>query len=210
MSVSSWFLAAPAGERAVARDAPATLVAGRIAVLLPCGADAHGLGAVLALALAREGRTSTVLHLGWQVPGPLRCAVPGWPAGVRLARTLRDRELPARAAGRLVHVALPAADGDAAAAAARAVAAAPAETPVVIVLGGARGPALDGLLVDADLVVVAGPAEDPRVRAAADGLTASGTRGMLWDDAPGPAWRRLARGGLAVGPAGRLPVGAGR
>jgi len=210
VSVSSWFLTAPAGARDVAGDAPATPVAGRIAVLLPCGADAYGLGAVLALALAREGRVSTVLHLGWCVPGPWRCAVPGWPAGLRLARTLRDRDLPARAAGRLVHVTLPAADGDAAAAAARAVAAAPAETPVVIVLGGARGPALDGLLVDADLVVVAGPPDDPRARAAGEGLCASGTRGVLWDGAPGPPWRRLARAGLAVGPAGRLPVGARR
>jgi len=210
MSVASWFVTAPAGRRDVARETPAARVAGRIAVLLPCGAGEHGLGAVLALALAREGGASTVLHLGWHVPGPLRCAAPGRPAGLRLARTLRDRDLPARAVGRLVHVTLPAADGDAAAAVARAVAASPAEAPVVIALGGARGPALDGLLVDADLVVVAGPPEDPRARAAAEGLVASGTPAMLWNDAPGLPWRRLARAGLAVGPIGRLPAGAGR
>ena len=210
MSVASWFLTAPVTERAAVRDHPATLTAGRIAVLLPCGAGEHGLGAVLALALAREGRSSAGLHLGWQVPGPARCAAPALPAGRRLARTLRARDLPARAVGRLVHVELPEVDGEAAAAAARAVAASPAQTPVTIVLGGARGPALDALLADADLVLVAGPPDDPRGRAATEGLVSRGVDAALWDDPPGPPWRRLARGGVAAGPAGRLPERARR
>jgi hypothetical protein len=81
-------------------------------------------------------------------------------AARRLAERLAARGLSAAARGRLVTVALPASDVEARAAADRAMAAA-GDAPVVLVLAGARPPALDPLLAAVDRVVLVPPAEAP-------------------------------------------------
>lgn len=208
MSLRSWLLVDDPA-RAPAREwAPPA--AGRIAVLLDGRRGEPGLGAVLGLALARESRAPAVLVLGWHTWAPAHSALPAAPAGRRLARALRLRELPARASGRLVWVGLPPDDGEAASAVSRAVAAAPAGMPVVIALGGPRGAALDAFLAEADLVVVPAADDDPRGRAALAGAAAVSDRAVSWAQAPGPPWRRLAHAGLWGGPGAGLPAGARR
>lgn len=211
MSVRSWFLVDGAGPGPRAHPgAGEPPSAGRVAVLLDVRAREPGLGAILGLALAREARAPAVLVLGWRTWAPAHAAVPAAPAGRRLARALRLRELRARASGRLVWVDLPEADDEAAAAVARAVAAAPAEMPVVVALGGPRGAALDALLAEADLVVVPGAGDDPRGRAALAGVATVSDRAVPWPRTPGPPWRRLAHAGVWGGPGAGLPAGARR
>lgn len=207
MTVRSWFIvddahrAPPAGE---------VTIPGRVAVLLDVRGREPGLGAVLGLALAREAHAAAVLVLGWRTWAPARSTMPAAPCARRLARALRLRELDARASGRLVWVDLPQDDDAAATAVARAVAAAPAEMPVVVALGGPRGAALDALLAEADLVVVPGPQDDPRRRAALAGASTAAGRTVSWPRTPGAPWRRLAHAGVWGGPGAGLPDGARR
>jgi hypothetical protein len=145
-------------------EAPATRVATRaipstLAVLATAG-DGPIAGAALGLSAATALRCRCAVVCVWSGDSPaLR---PGPASGVarRLAERLCARGLEAAARGRLVSVSLPAAAIEARAAAERTMAAA-GETPVVLVMAGARPAALDPLLAAADRVVVVPPSDAP-------------------------------------------------
>lgn len=201
MRVAGFFVATET-EPAAAESTAAP--AGGTVILLAAPSTAAGLGCALALGLARAARSSVAAVLEW-VPGsvePGSARLPGAPAAQRLARSLAARDVPARATGRLVRATLPGDDEPAAAAIQRAAAAIPAEHPVVVALGGARGEALDGLLAAADFVVVPGPEGDPATAMALAGAAFVAHRVVAWPVPPGPGARRFARAGL-LGPAGR-------
>ncbi|HWH95604.1 MAG TPA: hypothetical protein VNT03_17215 [Baekduia sp.] len=157
------FLAPDAG----AADAPATQVAERAVpatlAVLAAREDAAIAGASLALATARATRAACAVVCVWTGGGEA-VAAPGTGLAVgsarRLASRLAARGLAVGARGRLVSVALPAADVEARAAAERALAAA-GDLPVIVVVAGARPPALDALLAAVDRIVVVPPADAP-------------------------------------------------
>src|SRR5439155_1530595 len=113
----------------------------------------------------------------------------------RLAASLTARDLPARAAGRLVTAGLRGDDGAAAAAAGRLTAAV-AGAPVVLAVGGPRGAAWDRVLAGCDLVAVHS-ADAVLAQLAAERLAEQGARAITIA-IPGVAARRLARAGLAL------------
>ncbi|HEY6758670.1 MAG TPA: hypothetical protein VI318_04245 [Baekduia sp.] len=143
---------APATQAAV-RAVPSTLA------VLASATDAPIAGTALGLAVAAALGSGCAVTCVWSgaAPTPPRAglAVAG---GRRLADRLSGRGLLAAARGRLVHVALPAPDVEARAAAERTIAAA-GDLPVVLVVAGARPPALDPLLEAVDRIVIV-PAPD--------------------------------------------------
>ena len=205
MNVRELFVAEPATAAvrrpAEPRPAPAT---GRTAVLLAASADAGPLGALLALSLARRPRSAVALLLGWHAPTRL-AGPPGTPAAARTVRTLTAHGAAASASGRLVRVVLPDDEAQAVATTTRTVSAAPVAAPVVIALGGPRGDGFEDVVAGADLVVVAGPADDARTTMALAGVAPIARRTVHWSAPPTPARRRLAAAGIAVAPGASVP-----
>lgn len=156
------------------------------------GAPAEALAAGVALAAAHRtaaaARPVSVLAV-WAAPVP--GGLPAWPAAMRLATRLAGRGLAASATGRLAVVALPEPD-DEAAEALRHLLVAGLDLPLVLAVGGARGPALDGLLDRFDGAVLAG-LEPALAAVAAVALTVAARE----VPAAGPLDRGLARAGLA-------------
>ena len=127
------------------------------AVIAP-GSDAVTFGSALAGELRARSRSRTALLLVWDPAAATPPATPAWRAARRLAAALSgSHDVAAR--GRLVRLQLPH-DATAAAAAATRLTGS-ARVPTVVVLGGPRSAAFDGLLSSLDLLVVLRSAECP-------------------------------------------------
>jgi DNA-binding LacI/PurR family transcriptional regulator len=192
--VGAWLVAPPAV--ATARPAPVVVAAGSTpeVAVLAASSDVASLAAALALRLTRGTAAIAV----WTGDAPSRRPRAGLPPVLgarRLAASLAARDLSARAAGRLVTVALPAGERAAAVAASRLTAAV-REVPVVLAVGGPRGEAWDRVLADCDLVAVHS-ADATLAQLATDRLVEQGVRAIPIS-APGAGARRLARAGLAL------------
>lgn len=176
-----------------------------VALLAP-PPDAPALGAALGLALAHARHSSAAVVCVWSAsPGIPLPRAPALPAARRLAAALARRGHDARAAGRLACVRL-AVDCDAAAAEAQRAGAAAGAAPVVLAIGGPRGPAFEALLEQQDLVVVAVARDaDPALaRLALAGLA----RAVACDVPPADPARSLAAAGLALLPSTRRALAA--
>ena len=188
------------GRSAVAERPPPA-----VALLAP-PADAPAVGAALALALARAGRTPACVVCLWS-PGAARAGwrAPALPAAARLAATLRARGHDATAGGRLVVVRLSVCGEEAASQALRVSAAARA-APTVLALAGPRETAFESLLAMQDLVVVAlAPAAD----AALAQLARAGLeRALTCVVPPADPARALAAAGLVLLPSTRRALAA--
>jgi hypothetical protein len=199
---------APRGARAGvdrSRSSGVERPAAAVAVLAPAS-DAPALGAALGMALARAGRAPVCVVCVWS-PAPARSGwrAPPTPAAARLASTLRARGHDAGASGRLVLVALSTGEEEAASQALR-VGAAAGSAPTVVVLGGPRAAAFDGLLAMQDLVVVAvaSGSDASLARLASAGLE----RALTCALPPADPARALAAAGLVLLPSTRRALAA--
>lgn len=123
-------------------------------MVLGAPADAVPVARLLGTELRLRTGASCVLLAEWrggEPPSEAGRAAP--PAARRLAERLAGRGIEATASGRTVHVPLPVEPAQAAATHQRAVAA--AGVPTICALAGARPRALDPLLDEQDLIVVA-------------------------------------------------------
>jgi hypothetical protein len=145
--------AAPA-TRVAERAVPSTLA------VLAAGGDAAVAGAALGLVAAAALRSRCAVVCVWSADATAPRSGVASVATRRLADRLAARGLVATARGRLVTVALPAADVEARAAAERAMAAA-GQAPVVLVIAGPRPPALDPLLAAVERIVIVPPPDAP-------------------------------------------------
>jgi hypothetical protein len=136
------------------------------AVVLGAAGDVVPLAAAVALALRPPGLVAV-----WGSGRTLAAGV-ATRAAARLASRLAARDLPAVARGRLAWLALPD-DAEAAVAAVRR-ASAVVDGPLVTALAGARPPALEDLVAEHDLAVVAADPETALARAALARLAARG------------------------------------
>jgi len=185
------------------RTAPAKPAQRCSSVALLAGArDAAWLGAAVALGLLRGSQASCALVCVWahEAQRPVGWASPGVRSSRRLATVLSSRGLNARAAGRLVWVALSADDDVAAAEATRAFAAA-ANVPVVLAVGGPRGEALDDAVRAQDHVMVFTQPGAPAALAeiAVEGLAVVRSRVSAHVVAGNAATRALALAGVSAG-----------
>lgn len=169
-------------------------------VVLCSPLDAVALGSSVALATARRGRSSIGIVALWR-PGT---SVGRGPTGLavrrarRLERSLQARDVRARAAGRLVRVELPAEPEAAIASAARAEAA--TDAPMVVVVAGPRDAAIDRLLAEYDLLLLAASeGGDPVVGLARDSLSRLGPRVETIPATVPPLTRALAVWGRGPG-----------
>lgn len=188
-------------DAACAEPAPRTPAA--VAVLAPAR-DATATGAALGIALARRHRAPAVAVC---VRADHPAAWPAWrapavPAAHRMTRRLRARGHDARAAGRLAIVRLPVTDDDAASV--RRVLAAAAGAPAVLALGGVRRAAIDVLLGEQDLVVVAARSDaDPLLARLALAGLAGGARACACEVPAAHPGRALAMAGFLLLPSVR-------
>jgi len=181
-----------ASDPALARVAPRAHPP-EVAVLA-APSDVHALAAAFALRLTR-GVAVVGLWTAAGAAARTRGALPPTPAARRLAARLTDRDLPARAVGRLVTTVLPADEAPAAAAATRLLGAV-TDAPVVLAAGGPRGAAWDGVLARCDVVAVHA-IHDALADLALTRLAEQGVRATRIG-APAGAAARLARAGLAL------------
>jgi hypothetical protein len=184
-------------QRVADRTLPATLG------VLVAPRDAALAGASLALAAASAHHAPCALVCRWtgtEATTPPRSG-PAVTAARKLARRLTTRGLAASACGRLVLIDLPAAAGEARAAAERALAAA-GETPTVLVVAGARPPALDPLLATLDRLIVVPTADAPSglVSLAVTAAAQLGRGASLLHLPPTTTARLLATTGLPLSP----------
>jgi hypothetical protein len=177
-----------AGPVATVPDAARTVVVG-------ARRDALPLAAAVALVLRAEDRAAAAVVAVW-AGGDARPLPrgPATPAASRLAARLSGRQLPAVARGRLVWLRLPG-DPDAAATALRRVVAI-VDGPVVTAIEGARPAALDDLVADHGVVIVAADPATPLAGAALAGLT--DCSGLACRPLPRGPGRALALAGLAA------------
>lgn len=182
----------PPGDRSPA-SVPSR-VAQRVAVVC-APRDARVAGSAAALALAHAGQASAVVVLDWGSPaGSER---PASPAARRCAARLRDIELPATAAGRVVRIALPEDDPEAALVARMVLAR--VDEPAVLVVAAARGPEIERLLAEQDRILLASrPGADEELTALA--LAALGELGpcAAVELRASPGAFALARSGTAL------------
>jgi hypothetical protein len=181
--------------------APLAREASVAALAILCAAeDARAVGIAAAALVARRSRSACAVVSVWTAPEPHRhpeARPPAARAARRLAGALSARGLDALACGRAAVVALPPDPADAATCAGRAAARA---APSVLVLGGPRPAAFDGLLAAQDRVlVVTRPGAPGAIGALAlAGLPAGGPPHRTCVLGAGPVGRALAAGGLAV------------
>jgi len=194
---AAWFVAPP---EASARVAAAPVPPAARVVVLGASADAVAVAAGVALAL----RAPSGLVAAWHSErAPVRGVATR--AAARLAARLTARDLPAVARGRLAWLALPGAPEEAAAAVRRASAA--VDGPLVTALAGARPPALEQLVGEHDMAIVAADPDSALARAALAGLAARGLEAIACaPPRPGLA-RRAALAGLSA-PRLQPPLGA--
>ena len=203
---------APPPNEAARRSVAAAPAAPAALGLLCAAEDARALGVAAATLLARRARAGCGLACVWTHPEPerqLEARCPGSRAARRLAAVLHARGLDALACGRAAVVALPAELAEAVAAAVRAGAAAGA-APAVLVLGGPRDRAFDGLLVEQDRVLlITRPGADAALaQLALAGLRSLAAPSVAHAVALGPAARAAAAAGLAVPAAMRRALDA--
>ena len=179
-----------APAEAPARPAAAAVPPVARAVVLGAPGDVAPLAAAVALALRPPGLVAL-----WHAEG---ATAPGLStrAAARLAARLSARDLPAVARGRLAWLALPD-DPDEAAAAVRH-ASAIVDGPLVTALAGARPPALEDLVAEHDLAVVAADPDTALARAAHAGLAARGVEALACPPLRRGLSRRAARAGLTA------------
>jgi hypothetical protein len=190
------FFIAPA--EAAARPVAAPVSPAARAIVLGVPAAVAPLAASLALSLRAPSGVVALWHTeGATGPGlSTRSAA-------RLAARLSARDLPAVARGRLAWLALPDDPGDAATAVRRASAV--VDGPLVTALGGARPPALEQLVGEHDLALVAAAPDTALARAALAGLAARGVEAVASAPLRRGLRRRAALAGFA---APRLTLGA--
>ncbi len=183
------FFVAPA--EAPARLAAAPMPPAARAVVLGAPSDVAPLAAAVALAL----RAPSGLVAVWHAEG---ATAPGLStrSAARLAARLSARDLPAVARGRVAWLALPDDPDEVATAVRRASAV--VEGPLVTALGGARPPALEELVGEHDLAVVAADPETALARAALAGLAARGVEAVACPPLRRGLSRRTALAGLAA------------
>jgi hypothetical protein len=185
---AAWFIAPP---ETAARVAAAPVPPAARLVVLGARDDVVAVAASTALAL----RAPSGLVAVWQGDrAPVRG--PATRAAARLAARLDTRDLPALARGRLAWLALPD-DPDAAAIAVRR-ASAVVDGPLVSALAGARPPALEDLVGEHDLAIVAADPTAALARAALAGLAARGLEAVATPPLRRGLARRLALAGLAA------------
>ncbi len=138
-----------------ALSAPAAVAARPVRIGVVCGArDARVVSGAVALGLLGSSAARVGVVLGWT--GDEHGAAgdrPASPAARRSAAALRATGSAAWACGRLVHVALPAAEAAAAEGARAALLTLTA--PVAVVVSGPRGPLVEELLAEQDRIVLA-------------------------------------------------------
>ncbi|MGI8593181.1 MAG: hypothetical protein ACR2ML_02255 [Solirubrobacteraceae bacterium] len=167
--------------------------------------DAVAVGSTVALAAARRARSSIGVAALWRPGTSAMFGVTAPPVrrARRLVKSLQARDLRASAAGRLVRVELPAEPEAAIASAARAEVT--TDAPMVVVVAGPREAAIDRLLTEHDLLLLAvGDESDPLVDLAHDSLAQLGPRVATIPAAVPPLTRALAVWGL--GPGKGLPA----
>jgi hypothetical protein len=185
---TAWFIApaeAPAPV-AAAHVPPAARVA-----VLGAAEDVAPLAAAVALAL----RAPSGLVALWPAASS-RSRGLATPAATRLAARLSARDLAGVARGRLAWLALPE-DANAAAGTVRR-ASAIVEGPLVTALAGARPPALEDLVGEHDVAVVAADPATPLARAALGCLAERGIEAVATPPPRRGLARRLALAGLAA------------
>lgn len=188
-------------EPAPTRPRPVRVTGAAPAVIVLCSpVDAVALGSSVALAAARRGRASIGIVALWR-PGTSvgrGATAPPVRRARRLERSLQARGLRARAAGRLVRVELPAEPEAAIASAARAEAT--TDAPMVVVVTGPRDAAIDRLLAEYDLLLLAASeGRDPVVGLARDSLARLGPRVETMPATVPPLTRALAVWGRGPG-----------
>jgi hypothetical protein len=184
------FFIAPA--EAPARPAAAPVPPAARAVVLGAPREVAALASAVALAL----RAPTGLVALWQADGGATAPGISSRAAARLAARLSARDLPAIARGRLAWLPLP--DDPGAAAIAVRTASAAVDGPLVTALGGARPPALEALVGEHDLAVVAAAPDTALARAALAGLAARGVEAVACPPLRGGLRRRAALAGLTA------------
>jgi hypothetical protein len=190
---AEFFLVPAGGEPAVTAALPPTIRA----VVLGAEPDATPLAAALALSCrAAGGRTPPGLVATWQARGrePLDRRTPTR-AAARLAACLSAHELEAFPRGRLAWLVLPSEPEDAAAAVRRASAI--VAGPVVTAIAGSRPAALEALIAEHDLAIVAAEPATPLARAALTGLAGRGVPAVAHPPLRRGVLRGLALAGLA-------------
>ncbi len=194
---AAWFIAPP---ETAARVAAAPVPPAARIVVLGAREDVAALAAAVALAL----RAPSGLVALWQGDrAPVR-GVATRAAG-QLAARLEARDLPALARGRLAWLALPEDPEDAATAVRRASGV--VDGPLVTALAGARPPALEQLVGEHDMAIVAADPVSALARTALAGLAARGLEAGACPPLRRGLARRLALGGLAA-PRLQAPLGS--
>jgi hypothetical protein len=186
-----------------ARTAAAAVPAAARAVVLGTLQDAAPLAAAVALTL-RAPREPALVAV-WRPGGADPVRGTSGPPATRLAARLARRGMPATARGRLAWLALEP-EPDAARHAVRRAAAA-VDGPLVTALAGSRPPALEALIDEHDLAIVAVEPDTPLARSALAALLDRCVSAIACPPLPrGPA-RALSLAGIA---APRLPITATR
>lgn len=173
------------------------------AAVVGAGRAARVAGAALALRLASEAGARCAVVCGWadgRAGGALAV-----PQALRAAAALRERGIGAKAAGRLVRVAL---GDDADPAAALFQAGAVVRGPAVLVVDRPRTDAVDAVLARVDLLVLVEPEDGALADAAALSLAALGPATARCPAPHGLATSLLAGAGIGASRAARLAVGA--
>lgn len=186
---------APTRPRSVRAPGVAPAIA-----LLCSSVDAVALGSAVALAAARRSRSSIGVAALWRPGASVGAGVTAPPVrrARRLERSLQARDLRAKAAGRLVRVELPAEPEAAIASAARAEAT--TDAPMVVVVAGPREAAIDRLLAEHDLLLLAASdGSDPLLDLTHDSLARLGPRVETIAARVPPLTRALAAWGLGPG-----------
>jgi hypothetical protein len=187
-------------EPAPRRARPAARVTTSLSqtALLCAPEDARALGSAVALSFARRARSPVGLLLLWRPGGPSATglAAPVTRRARLLAGSLRARDLRVTAGGRLVRVDLP--DEPEAATAAAGHAEAAADAPAVFACAGPRTDALDDLLADRDLLLLAAADPDsPLTSLALESLAELGPAVAALPTVVPPVSRALALAGLS-------------
>jgi hypothetical protein len=185
-------------EQPAAGPVTAAVPAEARAVVLGAVRDAPPVAAALALTLRAAEGVPAALVAVWRAGGDAEPAsgAAAMRAASRLAARLSRRELPAAARGRLAWLHLPPEPDAAAAALRRAMSA--VDGPVVTALAGARPAALEPLVDDHDLVVVASDPGAPLAAAALAGLGERGVSVLACRPLPRGPSRALALAGLVA------------
>ena len=198
-------LAVPSGDGPGRWIAPTLPQRPEVVVVLAAGGCGEAAGSAVGMVLAAQHDGAAVV-CSWspderQQEDGEAAAVPllAVPSARRVARVLQGRGLSAVARGRLVRLGLSQAPVQAAREVSRVTA---VGAPVVLVVDGPRDPWLDGVLAEADRVVVAAPPETSSLLvrlALADAARAGRSTAHLV--VPASAGRIVGPGGLVLPPA---------